>query len=305
MLVTRSWCSLLVGALVAGGCGRGGGDAPGAAAPSLTVADVGFQTPESVLHDPRADVYLVSNINGSPLERDDNGFISRLWPDGTIDPLTWIDGASPDVTLHAPKGMAIVGDTLYVADIDHVRRFHRESGAPFEPWRVPGATFLNDVAAAPDGSLYVTDSGLRAGPDGFAPSGTDAVYRFAPDGTRVTLVSGDALGRPNGIVVDGHRIMLVTFGTGRVMLVVAESGQVSGLPAPPHGQLDGVVKIADGVFLISSWEGRAVYRLGAGGQYDVAAADVEAPADIGWDAGRRRVLIPLFLANRVEIRTIE
>ncbi len=300
MVVARC---MLIPAILLVACARGG-EAPGAAE-SLTVANVGFRTPESVLHDPHADVYLVANINGSPLATDDNGFISRLRPDGTVEALRWIDGRSPEVTLNAPKGMVIIGDTLFVADIDAVRLFTRETGAPLGARPVPGATFLNDLAAAPGGTLYVTDSGLRAGEGGgFAPSGTDAVYRFESDGTAVPLVRGDALGRPNGIVVDGHRIMLVTFGTGRVMLVVAESGQVSGLPAPPAGQLDGVVKIGDGIYLISSWEGRAVYRLGPGGQYTVAVSDVEAPADIGYDARRHRVLIPLFTTDRVEIRTV-
>jgi hypothetical protein len=34
------------------------------------------------------------------------------------------------VTLHAPRGMSIVGDTLWVADADAVRGFDRRSGAP-------------------------------------------------------------------------------------------------------------------------------------------------------------------------------
>src|SRR5689334_5070452 len=48
----------------------------------LWVSDVGFKTPESVLYDARADVYLVSNIDGSPLGVDDSAFISRVRPDG-------------------------------------------------------------------------------------------------------------------------------------------------------------------------------------------------------------------------------
>lgn len=294
--------SVLPAALLLAACARG--DEATAGAQAISIADVGFRTPESVLHDPVSDVYLVSNINGGPLTKDDNGFISRLRPDGTLESLTWIDGASPDVTLHAPKGMALIDDTLFVADIDAVRMFHRVTGASIGARPVAGATFLNDVAATPSGTLYVTDSGLRMGEEGLAPSGTDAVYRFDAAGTPVALVAGEALGRPNGIVIDGRRIVLVTFGTGQVMLVVEASGQVSGLPAPPAGQLDGVVRIGEGLFLISSWEGQAVYRLGAGGQYTVAVDSVDAPADIGFDATRGRVLIPLFTRNRVEIRPV-
>ncbi|HSN57605.1 MAG TPA: hypothetical protein VLT32_23245, partial [Candidatus Sulfomarinibacteraceae bacterium] len=60
---------------------------------------VGFATPESVLHEPVSDVYLVSNINGSPTGVDGNGFISRLAPDGAVLELKWIDGEAEGVTL--------------------------------------------------------------------------------------------------------------------------------------------------------------------------------------------------------------
>ncbi|MGH2396883.1 MAG: hypothetical protein ACRDFW_07825 [bacterium] len=57
----------------------------------------GFQTPESVLYDSRADVYLVSNINGPAVPRnvfavDGNGFVSRVSPSGKVLGLKWIDG---------------------------------------------------------------------------------------------------------------------------------------------------------------------------------------------------------------------
>lgn len=269
---------------------------------AISVAGVGFATPESVVHDPIADVYLVSNINGSPLERDDNGFISRVAPSGQVLALKWIDGAAPEVTLNAPKGMALKGDTLFVADIDVVRLFHRSTGAPIGERPVPGATFLNDIAVGPTGTVYVTDSGLRAGEGGFASSGTDALYRFEPDGRPVALLK--VPGAPNGITA-GDRIVMVTFMSGEVWVVDSATGQTSGLPKPPAGGLDGVVDLGNGEYLISSWNGQAIYRLGPAAQYTVAVDSVEAPADIGYDASRRRVLIPLFNANRLEIRALE
>lgn len=267
----------------------------------ISVADVGFETPESVLHDAAADVYLISNINGSPLEKDDNGFISRVAPDGSVIALRWIDGSAPDVTLNAPKGMALKGDTLFVTDIDIVRMFDRTTGASLGERAVPDATFLNDMAVGPDGRVYVTDSGLQPGPEGFAPSGTDAVWRFDDEGNPEPLVRGEALGRPNGIVVDEGRVLMVSFGSGEVTFVDTATGLIQGVPKPPGGQLDGVVRTRDGAFLISSWESQAVYRMAAGGQYEVAVDSVEAPADIGYDSTRNRLLIPLFMGNRVEI----
>lgn len=264
----------------------------------IDLTSVGFQTPESVLHDPAADVYLVSNINGAPLAKDDNGFISRVSPNGKILALKWIDGASEAVTLNGPKGMTLHGDTLFVADIDVVRLFDRVSGTPLGQRGIPGATFLNDMTVGPDDRVYVTDTGMDAS---FQPTGTDAVWRFDVRGRPEALARGPALGNPNGIVAAGERLLVVSYGSGDVTFVNTETGQIQAAPSPPKGQLDGVVRASDGSYLMSSWEGQAVYRMLGTGQYEVAVDSVPAPADIGYDQLRRRLLIPLFNANEVKI----
>lgn len=275
--------------------------APADPAGGLTITG-DFQTPESVLHDPAADVYLVSNIQGAPLEKDGNGFISRVAPDGTVQQLKWIDGAADGVRLSAPKGMAIIGDSLFVSDIDTVRIFHRETGQPLGQWGVQDATFLNDLASS-GGRLYVTDTGMRMGAEGFEPAGTDAVYRFDSNGSPTSLASGDALSAPNGIVADGPGMVVATFGADQLIRIDA-NGQSSSIATLPAGQLDGLERLQDGSFLVSSWAGSAVYRVRPGGDAQVVAEGVEAPADIGWDARRSRVLIPLFNGNQVVVREV-
>jgi sugar lactone lactonase YvrE len=294
-----------IGILTAGLAGAmacGGGDQAESATP-IVVETAGLQTPESVLHDATADVYLVSNINGGPLDKDDNGFIARITPAGRVTELRWIDGADEAVTLHAPKGMAIIGDTLFVTDIDVVRLFHRVSGDPLGERAVAGATFLNDLAAGPAGTLYVTDTGLKAGAEGFEDSGTDAVYRYR-NGQWETVASGPGLGRPNGLAVTSEGITVVTFGSGAVYRLDPATGARTDLPMPEQGQLDGVVALADGSLLISSWRGEAVFRLLADGTYVVAADSLPAPADLGVDAERQRVLVPLFTQHKVVIRSL-
>lgn len=263
----------------------------------ITVADVGFATPESVRHDPVAEVYLVSNINGSPLEADGNGFISRLSPAGEVLALKWIGGGAAGVTLDAPKGMAIVGDTLYVSDITRIRMFDRTSGAPLGELPIEGSTFLNDVAAGPDGTVYFTDTGMQAGAEGFVPSGSAAVFTLR-GGVVTALLRGDALQAPNGVAVMDGNLWLVGFG-GNELSRIADGGRQD-IVALPAGSLDGLEFAADGV-LVSSWEGQAVYFGPVGGPFTAVVSPVEAPADIGYDAARHRVLIPLFNANEVRI----
>ncbi len=266
------------------------------------MADVGLATPESVLHDKEADVYLVSNINGSPLEKDDNGFISRLSPEGEVLTLKWIDGSSDEVTLNAPKGMAIVGDTLYVTDLDVVRMFDRNTGAPKGEIAVEGATFLNDLAPASGGGVLLTDSGLKAGDSGFEPSGSAAVYRISDDGEVETLLKAADLPAPNGIASDGDRVLVVTFGANELFTIKDGAREVLG--RLPKGGLDGLAQLPDGRWAISSWDGQAVYAGPVTGPFEPIVSDVESPADIGVDTGRSRLLIPRFNNDAVLIQPI-
>jgi sugar lactone lactonase YvrE len=276
---------------------------PGAEPAVIQVSGAGLSSPESVLFDSAADAYLVSNINGSVFAKDDNGFIARLAPDGRVSALKWIAGGSRGVRLDAPKGMGIRGDTLFVADIDAVRLFDRRSGAPLASVTIPGATFLNDVAVAPDGTVYVTDTGIRSAGNGSTRSGADALWKLGPGHRPVMIARGDDLGGPNGIVADSGGVTMVTLGSGRV-LHFDLAGRRSELPKPPDGALDGVVRPADHSLLITSWDANTVYRLTPDGQYTVAVAGATSPADIGWDSMRHRLLIPLLTLNQVEIREL-
>jgi hypothetical protein len=55
-----------------------------------------------------------------------------------------------------------------------------------------------------------------------------------------------------------------------------------------------------GDILVSSWADSSVYRF-SNGQGTRIITGVASPADIGYDAKRNRVLIPIFTGNRVEI----
>lgn len=294
---------VLAGAVLAAACkkeeARPAADTTAARDTVLTVSD-GFRTPESVLYDSVLDTYIVSNINGSPFDKDDNGFLSRVAPDGHTVELRWVDGASDGVTLNAPKGMAIKGDTLFVADIEVVRLFDRASGAPLGVLPTPGATFLNDVTVGADGAVYVTDTGLRPG---FEPSGSDAVWRIVSGSRPRPLVRDTSLGQPNGVWPSGGGVIVV--GWKGAVYYLDSTGRRTDLPRPPHGQLDGViVRPGDGWIITSSWADSSIVGKFANQAWSTVATGLEAPADIGYDSRRDRLLIPLFNANRIVIRPL-
>lgn len=257
-------------------------------------ANVGFATPESVRWDDEADEYLVANINGSPLDFDNNGFISRLDPDGTVTSLKWIEGGQNGVTLNGPKGTVLLGNRLWVADIDTVRTFNRDTGAPLGSVTIPGALFLNDLAVR-NGKVLVTDTGLDPT---FSPGGTDAVYEI-DQAFNVTIVSKTTdLHLPNGVETTCGKTWVVTFGSNE-LFSIGVGGAPENVQHLPTGTLDGIVVLPSGNFLISSWDGSAVYRGRPGGEFKLVISDVPQPADIGYDFDRKRVLVPLFGTDEV------
>jgi sugar lactone lactonase YvrE len=264
----------------------------------LRIADVGFQTPESVLYDAAADRYLVSNVEGGSHVADGRAFIARVTPEGSVEQLRFIDGSQEATRLHAPKGMAIAGEVLYVADIDTLRKFERSTGKPLGAVPVPGATFLNDLCVGPDGAVYISDSGLS---ESYVGTGTDAIYRVTRAGAVEVVVRDPALAQPNGLACTDRGLYVASFARPLVQLLDYR-GHTLSQKLVPKGALDGLGVIADRLY-VSSWEGRGVFVQGitaaTDGVFQEVATDLDAPADIGIDTRRNTLLIPLFHEDAV------
>ena len=277
-----------------------------AAFPILTqVAEVrGLSTPESALHDPEQDVYFVSNMNGIPSAKDGNGFISRIGPDGKIVALKFVEGGKNGATLHAPKGMAIVGDTLWVADIDAVRRFDRRTGAPIGVVDAAplGAVFLNDLAVAGDGTLYVSDTGLKYDAQGNrSHPGPDRIFRVA-GGKPSVVLEGEFLGGPNGLAWDADRnqLLIGQFVTGKDVLAWKPGDARPSTLVSGDGQFDGLVALPSGGLLVSSHRDATIHAT-EDAELHPRLASPPSPGDIGLDGKRRRLLVPSLDGDRLDI----
>jgi sugar lactone lactonase YvrE len=299
---------------VLAGCARDeseatGDSAAGVAAPAefsrAATIQGELKTPESVRFDPADDVFFVSNINGSPGAKDNNGFISRIRAEGgEIDSLMFIAGGRGGVTLNAPKGLAITGDTLWVADIDAVRAFDKKTGRPIASYPVRGAVFLNDIAAGPDGALYITDTGIQISATGMTHPGPDRIFKLTRTGEVSTAFQFRPLVGPNGIAWDdaNQRFIIVSFAANDIVAWKPGDSTTSSI-GTGKGQFDGVERLGDGRILISTWADSSIYVLD-GSALVRAVTGVASPADIGVDTKRNRVAIPLFEGNRVELFTI-
>lgn len=207
----------------------------------------GFDLPESVSWDANAKAFYVSNLGTDPVSKDGNGFISRLKADGTIDVLKWVTG------LDAPKGTEVVGDRLFVTDIDRLVEIDTAAGRIVNAYPAPGAKFLNDLAAAPDGRIFISDT--------FG----DAIYVFQRGAVSEWLRSSQLVG-PNGLTIIGKRLIVANLGELRggkpkpsnVKAVDLDTKAISDFgTADPIGNLDGIERDgAGGVFVTDNPGGR-------------------------------------------------
>jgi hypothetical protein len=291
---------VLLCVLALGACGGGEPGVPVDAALSWATADttqrlavlVGFDGPEAVMYDPEQDVYFVSNFTGDSGERDANGYVSRVAAgNGLVQELRFANGTT-EHPFHAGRGMALQGDTLWVADVGGVHGFHRETGeqlvfvdmTAFEPG------FLNDIAVGPDGSAYVTDTGASA------------VYRFRP-GDPMVAAEGDDLASPNGILWDEQRqaFWLAPWSGGSdLRLWDPGSGEVTrSFTTDPAERMDGLV-FWDGHLLVASQADSSIHAVSdsRSGPYIPTQGR---PADLGLDTRRGRLAVPEVALNQVEI----
>lgn len=290
-------------------CGRGE-PAEDAAAPSrnpdapLAVVSTGLATPESVLWDDTRRVWYVSNINGSPTARDDNGFIVRLSANGALlDSLPFISGADDDITLNAPKGMALRADTLWVTDIDAVRGFDVTTGTHVADIDLSGqnATFLNDIAVSNEGALYITDSGIAFTADGAVTHpGQSRVFEIRDRTVRQAVVL-PRQSAANGIAWHPalNAWLIVGFNTPNIFSWVTGAKEATVVGTGPGGG-DGIVILADGSALYTSWADSSL-TLFAHGMSTTLRRGLNSPADLGYDPRRNLVAVPLFADNRVEL----
>jgi sugar lactone lactonase YvrE len=255
----------------------------------------GFKTPESVLYDTANKRLIVSNINGGMTDVDGNGYLSLVSMDGKVVAEQWASG------MDAPKGMAISGNRLYVADITQVRVVDLATGKIAQTVKLDGAVFLNDVTANKAGEVFVTDTMANA------------IYRIA--GGNAELWLQDALlNSPNGILADGNRLIVGTWGKGiRQDFTTEEPGgliaidvatkKITPLPqAEKFGNIDGVVKVGDD-FIVSDYMAGILYRYSPGKSVIKIATLKPGSADIDTDG--KTVFVPMMMEGEVVAISLE
>jgi sugar lactone lactonase YvrE len=259
------------------------------AAPKLLWETKGFAQPESVVIDPATGAIYVSNIAGAVMQKDGNGFISKLNGSGRLVTRQWVKG------LNSPTGLGLHDRTLYVADVDQLVEINAASGEILQRYLAKGAILLNGVAVDADGAVYVSDTP------------TNTIWRLK-DGSFEPWLANDKLNGPNGLLVQGDTLIVASLGK---IPGVGQKKEIAGLwqislkdqalspvgNGDPIGNLYGIELLQPGVYLVTDWADGALYRVDSKGKADMLIDLHQGSADLTYLPDKKIALIPLMLDN--------
>lgn len=260
-----------------------------------TITIEGFSSPESTIIN--GNNLYVSNVGKElkPTSKDGDGFISKLSKDGKIENLHFIDG------LDAPKGMSIVNNTLFVADIDTLRGFDLESKKEIFNLVFKDTKFLNDITVKEDNIIIVSSSDLSA------------VYEVDIKSKQykkiVDLTTANGLFYEDGILYAaelGSSVENMFDGKGRFFQIDLKNGNKKIQLGTFQGVLDGVYKFKDKLF-ISDWVNFEksgiirVYDLKTKKQTTLKVESFMGAADFWIDEKTNRLYLPQMLGGKISI----
>jgi hypothetical protein len=252
----------------------------------LSIVAIGqdFSGPESVAYYPQQNVYLVSNAN--------NGTISKVdMSSGTMQVSILCSSG-----LTFPRGLKIVGDTLYVADLTYIRLINLNTGNVFASIEAVGSQSLNDVELASD-YLYLSDNQNHK------------IYKYRYSNREMTDAYSDSqIQNPNGLFYDSvlNRLILVSFRTNSpVQAIDLGSGTVSNIVTSSYSNMDGICRDASGNYYISYWgsnftSGKIVKYTPDFIDPVVFAQNLNGPADILSDDVNHKIVVPVMSANTLD-----
>jgi DNA-binding beta-propeller fold protein YncE len=237
----------------------------------------GFKFPESCAYDPGGKVLYVGSFGGTELkpgEKDNNGYISKVSLDGKMIEERFLPAAG--VTMNKPKGIWVVGNRLWVTDIDGVWEFDTKTREG-KKLALPGIEFANDVAVLGK-TLFISDNR------------SDALFSVTPvdflrmkGEPKVKMVWKNKGINPNG-VYPGHdgSLLIVGFKSDKEKRAIYSMAPGKD-PKPLSqeiGRLDGLFQMKDGSLVVTDWDTSSVFAWSEKGGTTPIAAGFKGPADL-------------------------
>ncbi len=158
-----------------------------------------YDAPDQVVWHAPSRTWFVSNLGGGiSLDKDNYGWITRTDEKGNIIAPFWI---GKEEGMHAPSGMTITNDFLYVVDRDGVYEIDIASQKIASFYPIPDGEFLNDIARSSNGDLYVSDF--------FG----NKIYIIPADSKKPEIwLASDRLEAPDGLYIEQDILIVASWG---------------------------------------------------------------------------------------------
>jgi len=252
----------------------------------------GMDKPACFIIDPDTGMYYVANVAGSRRIKDSTAHITKIYPDGKRIDRLFIRSGRHGIVLNAPNGLAILGNDLFVADIDVVRRFDKNSGrlTGIIDLKLLGARSLHSIAISPEGLLFVSDTG------------SNTIFKIDLNMSyRVTILArGEGLGPPKGMVYENrHQRLLVTTSNSGKIIAVDMQGQFLTVYKGEFKGLDGIDLDRQGDIIVADFTAGKIVRIKKYSTVEILREHMVTPAGLSFDTRNNQVLVPSFDGNMV------
>ncbi len=222
--------------------------------------DQAYDAPDQVVWHAASNTWFVSNLGGGiSLEKDGYGWISRTDAKGNVIAPFWIGKKEG---MHAPSGMTITDEYLYVVDRDgvYIIDIVKQEVSSFIP--IKDGLFLNDIARASNGDLYVSDF--------FG----NKIYKIAADTNKPEIwIESDRLEAPDGLYMEDDSLIVASWGIlskpnsfdtsklGDLLSIDLKTKKISVL-VKEVGNLEGIAK-AGKHYYITDWASGKLLKVNA------------------------------------------
>ena len=253
----------------------------------------GFSHPESVVFDEQNNMLYVSNMAD---EKDGDGFISKISPEGEILELKWITG------LNDPKGLLVAGDKLFVTDVTELVEMDLQEGKINRKIPVNGAMSLNDITIDATGSIFFSD--LEQSSIYFIPGemAANSMMVNTPKGEIAEYLKSSRLNSPNGLLAHKDELYVASWGEnqdGNLLKIDMDTKQIENVTNEGIGNLDGIQSTAEDSLYVSDWATGKIYHIDQNGNKSLILTAEKSSGDILFLKEKNQLILPMNFQNSV------